>query len=577
MTLYTDLLAEFDSEKHLVCHLEPYVGGGFTEDLYYSTHGFISEPSDTPANQYYDSRLKNSYEFQRSLFSGGRLTGSSVPSFGSITLINTDGELDILADYRWGGRRVRIWMGGPDFDLADYGLVFDGTAEGIEVGDGEITIRLRDLKYLFDKEIQAETFAVTGFGSDVVNRRKPLPYGMCRNVPLLYTGVDGNGKHSFFAGANIIGVYSVRDLGLELTFIDPAGVPTPGQWTCDLTTGVITLGGSFSGPVTGDVIGTRYLSAASSTSWTVGTGSKAFTIDAGLAFTVGMMVRVTNGRDPETTWGDGLVTAYSGTTLTVLVSEVGDTAGTDTDWVISPWGTVAGIVKAIGTLMGVTTFDEASFADIDTAQPATVGYYIDEGGNALGHLDAICNGASCHYGFTRAAEFQIGRLSIPGTADSSYGASDIIDDTFQRQIIEDPAYEVVVRYGRNWFGSMADNQLVGAVSDTDRSFLTNEWRQAKVTDLNVLDTFPQSTPIIVDSIFDDATVAEAEAERLMAMFGVPRAYYIGRFKMQPLSLDIGGTTTITHARYGLSEGVDLRRVELGENLNTFEVEMGLWG
>lgn len=578
MSKFTDLLSDFESEKHLLCHLEPYdLTEEDTVDLYYSTHGFTSEPNDSPANTFYDARLKQSFTFHRSMFEPGRLSGSSIPSYGSIVLNNRDGGLDHLAGYAWGGRRARVWLGGADFALADYGLIFDGTVEAIEFGDGEISLRLRDLKYKFDREIQPAVFAGTGAeegGVDVLNRRKPQPWGICRNVPLLYLGVNG-GKHTFFAGADIIGVLRVRDLGYELTF--NASTPGPAEWTVNLSTGLVTLGGSYNGPITADIVGKRYLSATSSTSWAMATGSKTFTISSGLALAVGMKVRVARTSALHSTYGDGVITAYSGTSLTVNIASLGATTGTHSDWTISPWGTVAGIVKAIATSMDISTFDSASFTALDAALPATVGYYISEGGNALQHLDTICNGASCHHGFTRAGAYQIGRLSAPTSPDSAYGLSDILDDSFERRATEDPNHEVVVRYARNWFGPMTGNQLVGAVSDADRAFLTQEWRQEKDDDSSVLNAFPLSKPITVDSIFDEATDAAAEATRLLGMFGVLRGYYTGRLKVQPLTLDIGGTTTITHNRYSLDGGADMRRVDISENLDRKEVTLGLWG
>jgi hypothetical protein len=578
MSKFTDLLSDFDAEKHLICHLEPYIGGGETADLYYSTHGTISEPGDTPPNQYFDARLKRAYQFERSMFEANpiRLSGSSVPGFGSITLINTDGALDDLPDYGWGGRRVRVWLGGKDFALSEFGLVFDGVAEDCLHGDNEITVTLRDRKSQLDREIQPSVFAGSGGvegGADVANRRKPIPFGICRNVPLLYLGVN-DGKHTFWVGSNIIGVTAVRDLGIALTFT--AGTPGSAQWTVDLDTGILTLGGSFIGPICADIIGTRYLSVASATSWTVGTGSKAFTVTAGQPLAVGMKVRVTRDAAPTTTYGDGVITGYSGTTLTVNITSVSG-SGTHTDWTISPWGTVAGVVKAVAGSMGVSTFDAASFAAMDADQPATVGYYIPEGGNALEHLDAICNGGSCNHGFNRAGEYQIGRLEVPGTPDDNFGKSDIIDDALTSEAIEDPNYEIVVRYKRNWSGSMTDSQLAGAVSESDRAFLAQEWRQAKATNNDVLIAWQKSNPITVDSIFDEESDAAAEASRLLVMFGGARSLYRVRCKVKPLSLDIGQTITITHPRYGLAAGKALRIVRIAEDLYTNEVELEGWG
>lgn len=124
---------------------------------------------------------------------------------------------------------------------------------------------------------------------------------------------------------------------------------------------------------------------------------------------------------------------------------------------------------------------------------------------------------------------------------------------------------------------MTDNQLVGAVSDADRAFLTQEWRQAKDDDSAVLTTYPLSKPITVDSVFDDEAAAAAEATRLLGMFGVLRGYYTVKLKVQPLTLDIGGTTSITHPRYDLTSGKAFRRVDISEDLDRNEVQLGLWG
>lgn len=74
----------------------------------------------------------------------------------------------------------------------------------------------------------------------------------------------------------------------------------------------------------------------SATSFLIGTGSKAFTTQAGLDFIVGRRVRAWSLAS-SANWMSGLITAYSGTTLTVLVDAVGG-SGTLTDWQIGREG-----------------------------------------------------------------------------------------------------------------------------------------------------------------------------------------------------------------------------------------------
>lgn len=77
--------------------------------------------------------------------------------------------------------------------------------------------------------------------------------------------------------------------------------------------------------------------ATSTTSLSIGTGSKVITTQSGKGFAVGTRVQIARTSAPTTTYMAGLVTDYTGTTLTVTVDEtVG--AGTHTDWTISLTG-----------------------------------------------------------------------------------------------------------------------------------------------------------------------------------------------------------------------------------------------
>lgn len=73
--------------------------------------------------------------------------------------------------------------------------------------------------------------------------------------------------------------------------------------------------------------------ATSTTNIVIGTGSKVFTTQSGLAYTVGARVRVSNSANTSR-FMDGNVTAYSGTSMTVTVDAIGST-GTYSAWDIN--------------------------------------------------------------------------------------------------------------------------------------------------------------------------------------------------------------------------------------------------
>jgi len=77
------------------------------------------------------------------------------------------------------------------------------------------------------------------------------------------------------------------------------------------------------------------LRATSSTSLSVGTGAKVFTIAAGKQFQANDFVMVTRSGGAQ--WMYALVTSYASTTLTLSVQQVSG-SGTYTDWIIGPCG-----------------------------------------------------------------------------------------------------------------------------------------------------------------------------------------------------------------------------------------------
>jgi hypothetical protein len=83
--------------------------------------------------------------------------------------------------------------------------------------------------------------------------------------------------------------------------------------------------------------------ATSSSSNAIGTGSKTFTTQAGLAYSAGAYVQVTD-QSTSTNYMQGTVTSYSGTTLVVNVTATSG-SGTPTIWYIN----LAGVTGAAGT------------------------------------------------------------------------------------------------------------------------------------------------------------------------------------------------------------------------------------
>jgi len=100
-------------------------------------------------------------------------------------------------------------------------------------------------------------------------------------------------------------------------------------------------------------VGLGYAGVESLTSLTVGTGSQTFTVNTNAtdtAFIVGNRVRLVNS---SVNYMDGVITAYSGTSMTVLVDGTAG-SGTYTAWFVTLTGSVGGVTSFSGNSTGLT-------------------------------------------------------------------------------------------------------------------------------------------------------------------------------------------------------------------------------
>lgn len=257
MSAFDDLIADPLARRRYLVILEPYDPA--LEDTvphYFSDDGFVTGRTDTPSDTYFDPRLLAALNFERRLFAGGQLSGRSVPGAGTLLLNNADGMLDPMTALAFDGRRVRVLLGGDGFAYADFATIFDGTADGVEVDDVSVTVRLRDLQSLFEAGVERGTYGGTG-GLDgrigLKDREKPLAFGRVFHVPAVL--VDPSTLTYQVHDGAIEAVDAVYDAGLALTQV--AGTPGAGQYSVDAAAGTFRLGASAAGTVTADLRGDR--------------------------------------------------------------------------------------------------------------------------------------------------------------------------------------------------------------------------------------------------------------------------------------------------------------------------------
>ena len=209
--------------------------GGVEVTRYLSSIGYVSEPTDTPANTHYQARISGGFSFSRSLDLSG--SGGDISS-GDLELDNTDGALDAWLDDIWAMRTIKLWLGSADWPKSQFVQVFSGTVEDIAPKDRyHLSIKLRDVLAPLNTQIST---AVVGGTGDNKSALLPIALGEVFNVEPLLLSTTGSQVYRVGLGA-VESIIEVRDNGYPVSVSKNAAAGTftltnqrYGQITCDV-------------------------------------------------------------------------------------------------------------------------------------------------------------------------------------------------------------------------------------------------------------------------------------------------------------------------------------------------------
>ena len=167
---------------------------------------------------------------------------------------------------------------------------------------------------------------------------------------------------------------------------DPAGSATP---YTSYTTALISIGNHVSW--TGGILNNTAVLSTSTTSNTIGTGSKSFTISAGLTLTTSSFLRIWSRANPANKF-EGVVSSYnSGTGALVLTASFTGGSGTFTDWNV----TFGSVYQCPMVLHGVT---ESTISNVRVTGYWYVGMLMDgwntSGGSSVASV-SYCTFKNC--------------------------------------------------------------------------------------------------------------------------------------------------------------------------------------
>jgi len=219
MKKVSELINWLNTPDHIKCTLVDIVGvGGTTDSFYLSSVAYNSTINYWPI-------INGGLIFTESL----SVDGSVSSSFGSLELVNFNGEYDYLLDYVWKRRRVKIYLGDPSWPKSDFVLIFDGLVEDLTCdSESSLTISIFDKLQKLNDNITEKTLLNTSYSQNTQNTILPLLFGECFNVQPLFVGTDNTKDirnvymyhDGVKTGGGTSGLIEVRDNGIPVEVVE---------------------------------------------------------------------------------------------------------------------------------------------------------------------------------------------------------------------------------------------------------------------------------------------------------------------------------------------------------------------
>jgi len=182
--------------------------GGSVVTRYLSNRGYVTGPSDTPANTLYSPLVVGGIKYTQSL----ALAGDVSLSFGDIELNNIDGSLDSWLDDYWSNRQLKIFVGDVSWLRSDFRQIFNGITTGIDTRSRtRINIKISDKLQRLNTPVSETKIGGT---SSLADNLIPICFGECHNItPVL---VDAALYEYQVHNGPIESIIEVRDNGVPV-------------------------------------------------------------------------------------------------------------------------------------------------------------------------------------------------------------------------------------------------------------------------------------------------------------------------------------------------------------------------
>lgn len=482
------------------------------------TWRFSSGKGYDNAGTYYKPRIENPARFSRSLFVTG-VGGKQSTSYGELTLINLDNELNELANDFFDGRTLTIKRGKQTDSYASFSTILIATVESVAMERERVSVRLRDRTYLLDKPFDTTKYdgsntlpnGFEGTADDIKGQSKPRIFGrIALMTPVLVNTSKlvyqvNNGAEDAVINVFDSGAYLSRAADYANTTEMMSTAPLAGEWRAYPAGGYFRLGTSAFGQVS------------------------------------------------------------------VCVAE---------KWAYLDCS-AAGILQRVLTAAGYSSSDwiAADFTALNQKNAGSIGVVIGADETTASIIDRVCQSAGIWWGVDSLNRFRFARLDAPaGSPVATITDNEIID--IERQPESKPAvWQSTLKADINYM-VMDRNSLAGVVTDDRANWFSRDSRDQSSENASVKTQRLLAEAESYDSSLNGISIAKAEADRRLALFSARRdviTVTVGDPTSQYENIDLGDVVNVQTDQLGYTAGRNMVVTSLEPDYKSNTFDMTLWG
>jgi len=224
--------------------------------------------------------------------------------------------------------------------------------------------------------------------------------------------------------------------------------------------------------------------------------------------------------------------------------------------------TVAKLVELLATGYGTDPFlagdlDAANLAAFDSANPQPVGVYLAERENVLAVCQSLAASVGAQVVMSPAGKLQLLKLSVP-VAGTTVTSANMAEKTLRPEQRIPVVAAVKLGFCKNW---TVQTNLETGIPAEHKALYAQEWLSVTASNDTVADAYKLTQePPRQDTLMQVREDARSETARRLALWREQRTVFAYEGMPELMLEALGGFQTVTHARFGLSAGVNVQVV-----------------